>query len=105
MSESFTAIQLAAVMSSPAFVERSEHYPAHWKGRVPTTVGMLKTVRSELPPCMGPVLVAAAEEIFPVYVNSHGAVSAVFPDGSFLGLKPMEFVVLGFSPEKVGGAA
>lgn len=104
MSESFTAIQLAAVMSSPAFTERSEHYPEHWKGQVPTVVGMLKTVRSELPPCMGPVLVAAAEDIFPVWVNSHGAVSAVFPDGSRLGLKPMEFVVIKFYSENGGDA-
>jgi len=103
MSESFTAIQLAAVMSSPAFVERSDLYPAHWKGQVPTVVGMLKTVNSELPSCMGPVLVAPAEETFPVYVNSHGAVSAVFPDGSRLGLKPMEFVVIKFYPTD-GGA-
>ena len=104
MSESVTAIQLAAVMSSPAHTERSEHYPAHWKGQVPTVVGMLKTVKSELPPSMGPGLVAAAEETFPVYVNSHGAVSAVFPDGSRLGLKPMEFVVIKFYPTD-GGAA
>lgn len=104
MSESFTVIQLAAVMSSPAHVERSEHYPAHWKGQVPTVVGMLKTVRSELPIGMGPVLVANAEDTFPVWVNSHGAVSAVFPDGSRLGLKPLEFVVIKFYTP-YGGAA
>ncbi len=104
MSESLTAIQLVAVMSSPAFTERSEHYPAHWKGQVPTVVGMLETVRSELPLGMGPVLVANAEDTFPVWVNSHGAVSAVFPDGSRLGLKPLEFVVIKFYTP-YGGAA
>lgn len=96
MNNSLSTRQIEAVMSSPAFIERSEHYPAHWGGRVPFLAGMLKTVRSELPPCMGPVLVARAEDIFPVYTNSHGAVSAVFPGGERLGLKPGEFVVLKF---------
>ena len=96
MSNSLSERQIAASMSSPAFIGRSEHYPSHWGGRVPFLVGMLKTVRSELPPRMGLVLVARAEDIFPVYVNSHGAVSAVFPDGERLGLKPEEFVVIKF---------
>ncbi len=96
MNNSLSTRQIEAVMSSPAFIERSEHYPAHWKGQVPLMVGMLKTVRPELPACIAPLLVACAEDIFPVYVNSHGAVSAVFPGGERLGLKPMEFVVLKF---------
>lgn len=94
MSEPFSAIQLAAVMSSPAFIERSDHYPEDWKGKVPTVVRMMKTVRSELPLAISPQLTAVAGAEYPVYVNSHGAVSAVFPDGSILGLKPMEFVVV-----------
>lgn len=92
----FTDKQKEAVMSSPALKERSKDYPKHWSGQVPALVGMLTTVRSDLPPYMGPRLVAVEEEIYPVWVNSHGAVAAVFPDGSKLGLKPLEFVVVKF---------
>lgn len=101
MSGSMSVEQYEAVMSSPALKEQSEYYPAHWKGMVPLRVGMLRTVLSELPLCLGPLLKAKAEETFPVWVNSHGAVSAVFSDGQRLGLKPMEFVVIEFHGKEV----
>jgi hypothetical protein len=87
--------QKEVVMSSPALKERSKYYPKHYSGQVPVLVDMLTTVRSDLPPCLGQ-RVAIEGETYPVWVNSHGAVVAVFPDGSKLGLKPLEFVVVKF---------
>jgi hypothetical protein len=91
----FTDKQQEVVMSSPALKERAKDYPKHWRGQVPALVDMLTTVQSELPPCLG-ARQAIEGETYPVWVNSHGAVSAVFPDGNKLGLKPTEFVVVKF---------
>jgi hypothetical protein len=60
--------------------------------RVPKTVRLRCTSSSDL--FMGDWLVARAMREYPVWTNSYGAVSVVFPDGKKLGLKPDEFEVV-----------
>lgn len=81
----------------PALHERAAGYP--YGDRVPLTVRMLKTTTADPMPVIGfayikgPVPVAAAGETFPAWTNKLGAVSAVMPDGTKLGLRPGEFEV------------
>jgi hypothetical protein len=77
-------------------------YPARWKGKVPLKVRMLKTVTSDIPmifPDSADMITIAKNEYY-VNVNSYGAVSAILPNGKQLGLKPDEFEVVEFHPEK-----
>lgn len=83
---------------SPALKQQSKHYPERYKGRVPKAVRMLETVTADaipglgIPPeCRDMIAVASAE--YPVWVNMHGAVSVLLPNGKQLGLKPDEFEV------------
>lgn len=81
----------------PALHKRSNSYP--FGGRVPRTVRMLKTVTADPMPGIGfayikgNVPVAHANQIVQVWTNSHGAVAAVMPDGTHLGLRSAEFEV------------
>ncbi len=74
----------------------SEHYPKLYEGKIPLRVKMLETVTSDLPFFMmdDPANIAIGGNEYWVRVNCHGAVSAVFEDGSELGLKPAEFEVV-----------
>ena len=78
---------------SLALKNRSEHYPASWHGKVPSRVRMDKTVRSEMP-FEKKRLCAVVGQEYDAYVNSHGALCAIFDDGDMLGLKPYEFTVV-----------
>lgn len=81
----------------PALHKRSNSYP--FGDRVPRTVRMLKTVTADPMPGIGfayikgDVPVVKKDSIHLVWTNSHGAVAAVMPDGSHLGLRPAEFEV------------
>lgn len=81
----------------PALHKRSSSYP--FGDRVPRTVRMLKTVTADPMPgiglaCLkGNAPVAKAGQTYPVWTNSHGAVTAVMEDGTRLGLRPAEFEV------------
>ncbi|MGY2167621.1 hypothetical protein [Pseudomonas gingeri] len=81
----------------PALHKRSNGYP--FGDRVPRTVRMLKTVTPDPMPGIGlayikgSVPIANAGQSYHVWTNSHGAVSAVMPDGERLGLRPAEFGV------------
>jgi hypothetical protein len=81
----------------PALHKRSNSYP--FGDRVPSTVRMLKTVTADPMPgiglaCLkGNAPVAKAGQTYPVWTNSHGAVTAVMEDGTRLGLRPAEFEV------------
>lgn len=81
----------------PAMHKRSNNYP--FGERVPRTVRMLKTVTPDPMPGIGlayikgSVPIAIAGQSYHVWTNSHGAVSAVMPDGERLGLRPAEFEV------------
>lgn len=81
----------------PALHKRSSCYP--FGDRVPRTVRMLKTVTADPMPGIGLAYikgdapVAKAGQIYPVWTNSHGAVTAVMEDGTRLGLRPEEFEV------------
>lgn len=97
---------VTAPHSCPALTYQSKHYPKHWEGNVPTRVRMAMTVRPD------PLVLAINPEKenkvceegreYEVTVNSHGAVSAIFPNGSTLGLKPNEFEVIAWAcPEGV----
>ncbi|WP_238347317.1 hypothetical protein [Pseudomonas taiwanensis] len=81
----------------PALHKRSSSYP--FGDRVPRTVRMLKTVTADPMPGIGLAYikgnapVAKAGQTYPVWTNSHGAVTAVMGDGVRLGLRPAEFEV------------
>lgn len=81
----------------PAMHKRSNSYP--FGERVPRTVQMLKTVTPDPMPGIGlayikgSVPIASAGQSYHEWTNSHGAVSAVMPDGERLGLRPAEFEV------------
>ena len=88
-----------ATMESPALNGVSEHWLEKW-GRVPKRVLMLRTALPDhilvlvKPKWRG--LAAVKGQEYPVWVNSHGAVSAVLPGGHRLGLYPAEFEVVEF---------
>ncbi|MCV9917760.1 hypothetical protein OIU19_03060 [Pseudomonas sp. BT-42-2] len=81
----------------PALHKRSGSYP--FGDRVPRTVRMLKTVTADPMPGIGLAYikgdapVAKAGQTYPVWTNSHGAVTAIMEDGTRLGLRPAEFKV------------
>lgn len=81
----------------PALRKRSSSYP--FGDRVPRAVRMLTTVTADPMPGIGLAYikgdapVAKAGQSYLVWTNSHGAVAAVMPDGSHLGLRPAEFEV------------
>jgi len=81
----------------PAIHQRSDSYP--FGDRVPRTVRMLKTVTADQMPGIGLAYikgdapVAKEGQTYPVWTNSHGAVTAVMEDGTRLGLRPAEFEV------------
>lgn len=85
--------------SSPALTERSRHYPASWHQRVPRRVKMAKTVFSDRvvgQPISTDRMAALAGQEYDVWVNSHGAVTAILhdDDNRLLGLNPYEFEVI-----------
>ncbi|CRM19804.1 hypothetical protein [Pseudomonas sp. 31 R 17] len=77
--------------------KRSNSYP--FGERVPRTVRMLKTVTPDPMPgiglaCIkGSVPITLAGQSYHVWTKSHGAISAVMPDGERLGLRPADFEV------------
>lgn len=81
---------------SPALRWQSDTYPERFDGRVPRRVRMLANVGDDLPwfaNLIGDrVITAVCGREYDVYVNSHGAVSAVI-DGVMLGIKPNEYEV------------
>ena len=87
---------------SPALSHQSEHYPERFKGKVPYKVKMLETVTSDLPAFIQPILWAYENEVYEVWVNTHGAVSAFLTE-DMLGLKPNEFEVVEWHEALKGG--
>ena len=87
---------------SPALTSQSKHYPERFKGKVPYKVKMLKTVTSDLPAIVKPILWAYKNEIYEVWVNTHGAVSAFLTE-DILGLKPDEFEIVEWHEARKGG--
>lgn len=87
------------VMDSPARSGVSKHWPKKWD-RVPKRVLMLRTALPDHiltlvnPKLRG--LAAVKGQEYTVWVNRHGAVSAVLPGGHRLGLYPSEFEVVEF---------
>lgn len=81
----------------PALRMRSDSYP--FGNRVPRTVRMLRTVTADPMPVTEfsyikrDIPVATVDQIFKVWTNSHGAVAAVLPNGTRLGLRPEEFEI------------
>ena len=81
----------------PAIHQRSDSYP--FGDRVPRTVRMLKTVTADQMPGIGLAYikgdapVAKEGQTYPVWTNSHGAVTAVMGSAVRLGLRPAEFEV------------
>ena len=92
---------------SPALTFRSEHYPPSWRGRVPVRIRMAKTVRPDPPMTWLPENAGMAAELdrdYPCWVNSHGAVAAILPDGRHIGVKPYEFDVVEWTTPAEGAS-
>ncbi len=88
-----SAISERQSQKSPALKIQEESYPASWHGKIPARIRMDKTVVSELP--FDPKRLRAVDGCtYDAYVNSYGAVCAIFEDGRMLGLKPYEFTVV-----------
>jgi len=83
---------METAFDSPALTGQAPDYPAEWRNRVPKRVKMTTRVTGEIPVVRDRQLVAAKGEVYDCYVNSHGAVSAITPNG-LLGLVPGEFEV------------
>jgi hypothetical protein len=86
---------MADIIDCPALHARAKDYP--FGDRVPRTVRLKTTVTTDaIVRLVSPehVAVAPVGFTYPVWTNSYGAVSAVFPDGSKLGLKPHEFEIV-----------
>lgn len=84
------------VMSSPALVKKSDSYPDYFNGKVPLKIKMNCTVKSDIPFFMQskPDVVAHKDMEYYVWCNSHGAISAILPNGERLGIKPGERQVI-----------
>lgn len=79
-------------------------YPERFGDRVPKLVRTTRRVTADWPICLSkPDCVAPVGEVFPAWTNSHGAVSAILPNGEKLGLYPTEFEVVEWLEPK-GGA-
>lgn len=93
---------LEMALQSPALKEQHKSddraaYPANYRGRVPLKVKMAKDVRPDMPmflPGHNVDVIAKADCEYYVWVNKHGAVTAILEDGSKLGLLPQEFDVI-----------
>lgn len=87
---------------SPALDRQSGHYPPAWRGRVPVRVRMAVEVGPDQPwghlVALGlveaPKFVAEEGQEYDAWVNKHGAVAVVLPDGTRLGVRPYEFEVI-----------
>jgi hypothetical protein len=76
-------------------LHQSKYYPAAWQGKVPVRIRMKMTVMNDhfCGYSVGEKEMLAVENCeYRCWVNSHGAVSAITPDG-LLGVKPAEFEV------------
>lgn len=88
-------VALNHAMSSPAHTQKSRKtgtfgYPKQFKGLVPKII----QVKKDAYPCINRGNGYAVNgEYYYAWVNSYGAVSAIFRDGSTLGLLPSEFDV------------
>lgn len=84
------------VMSSPALKELSELYPPNRHGEVPLKIIMCCTVKSDLPifTMENPDMIAFKGQEYYVWCNSHGAMSAILPNGKRLGIKPSECEII-----------
>lgn len=84
---------------SPALTFQSDDYPAHYNCRVPLKVVMVKDTRSDVPfmPVQDAVILLKGVSYY-VWVNSHGAVAAITPEGKELGIKRNEFRVVKWHP-------
>lgn len=83
-------------LTSPALQWQSEYYPARYRGRVPLKVRVAKDVPPDLTEFNKELkcLICFKDNEYYVRVNSHGAVSAILPNGERLGLRPSEFDVI-----------
>lgn len=87
--------QFMQTLTSLALKDRSANYPEIWNNKVPLKVKMLDTVKPDIPILFGHSENEALKGMYYcVWVNTHGAVSAILPNLSQLGLKPHEFEVI-----------
>jgi hypothetical protein len=80
-----------------AMTHQSRLYPRHWNGQVPTRVRMKITVHPDPWAILNPEearIVCESGKEYEVSCNSHGAVTAIFQNGTSLGLKPHEFEIV-----------
>lgn len=76
---------------SPALLVQHKDYPREWHGRIPKRIRLQLSVTSGIPYLHAEAPKGAS---YDVWVNSHGAVSAILEDSKLLGLRPTEFKVI-----------
>jgi len=84
-------------MDCPALHEKTTTYP--FGGKVPSKIKMRVDVVPDIPFHVSLLeslkwQAASEGETYDCWVNSHGAVCVVFPDGEKIGVKPHEFEVV-----------
>lgn len=84
--------QAKKVFDSPALIRRANGYPTEWQGKVPLLVRLTKGVKSDIP--LSTIPFADDGDVYPVWVNSFGAVAIIYKDGNTLGVMPKEFEVI-----------
>jgi hypothetical protein len=84
------------VMTSPALKSISENYPSNRYGKIPLKIKMSCTVKSDLPMFIDKTqgLIAFEGQEYFVWCNSHGAMSAILPNGEKLGIRPSECEII-----------
>ena len=90
---------LAEALSSPALSFQSDSYPANYREKVPLKVRMACNVFPDIPFLTGIVgaksqIVCLENNEYFVWVNSHGAVTAILENDKKLGLKRSEFDII-----------
>ncbi len=87
---------LEVALTSPALKKLSEHYPPNRFGKVPLKIRMATTAKSDLPVFVqsNAEKVANKGEEYYVWCNSHGAMSAILPNGEKLGIRPAECEII-----------
>lgn len=82
-------------LSSPALFLQSERYPRLWEGKIPLRVEIIQKAYC-VPIWFGKIRqpIALVGNLFDVWVDWNGCVSALFESGEELALRPHEYRIV-----------
>ena len=94
---------IAKTKQSPALTEQWDSedefaYPKVWGGKVPFKIKATMTIRPDMPFLAKAGTIVHQGQEYYVWVNKHGAISAILGNGEQLGLKPDECEVIEYHP-------